>query len=131
MLQLISRFKETPGGPPIGKLGELMRNRYLETLSLRIAEISSPSIVCGDFNATPWSSIFQKFIKFSGLLFAENHLVPNSWPTTYLIPGLPIDHCLSKGLNIVRYKKGPDINSDHWPLVIQIASKNRNIASEK
>lgn len=109
--------------PPIGGYGTLLRDRYLETLSHHIQELKGSTLVCGDFNTTPWSMIFRKFMKVSELNLPHQHHSPNTWPTTSILPSLPIDHCLVKGLKVLAYKKGPNINSDHWPLILTVAKK--------
>lgn len=116
--------------PPIGKYGTMMRDQYLKTLSIRIASLKSPLLVCGDFNTTPWTSIFQQFIQNSALRLNADRLLPSTWPTTPFLPKIPIDHCLSKGIDIVSYKKGPNIGSDHWPLIFKLASHERTIEDE-
>ncbi len=108
--------------PPIGSYGSLMRDRYIETLSSHFKEIKSPFLVCGDFNTTPWSHIFEKFLENSKLDLPSS--TPNTWPSSFLLPSIPIDHCLSKNLIINEYRIGPDIGSDHWPLLFTIKSEN-------
>ncbi len=108
--------------PPIGSYGTLVRDQYLKTLSFHFEDIQSPLLVCGDFNTTPWSSVFNDFLKNSKLETAFRTL--NTWPTSYLFPSIPIDHCLTKNMNIANYRRGPKIESDHWPLLLEISLKN-------
>lgn len=105
--------------PPIGEYGTLMRNHYLEVLSRQVRDLEPPLLLCGDFNTTPWTAIFQKFIKWSKLELVFTGILPRTWPTALPILRLPIDHCMTKGLKVTSYNKGPDINSDHWPLSIE------------
>ncbi|MCB0412362.1 MAG: endonuclease/exonuclease/phosphatase family protein [Bdellovibrionales bacterium] len=91
----------------------------MKTLALRISELSSPLLVCGDFNATPWSVIFKTFLKNSGLSLSSS--TPATWPTYFSFAGIPIDHCLSRGVRITNYRRGSDIGSDHWPLLFEIS----------
>lgn len=114
--------------PPLGKYGTILRDQYLKTLSFKISELNSPIIICGDFNATPWSSIFKEFLTNSKLNTNKLRRFPNTWPTIPLIPSIPIDHCLTKGLNFDSYERGPQIESDHWPLEMRV-SKLININS--
>ncbi len=116
--------------PPLGKYASLVRNQYLVTLSHRIKDIYSPTLVCGDFNTTPWSFIFKEFLQNSELEL-NNGKTPITWPTTRFFPGIPIDHCLVKGLGITRYETGPDIGSDHWPLVVDLVRKGHDVAIDK
>ncbi|MCB0390384.1 MAG: endonuclease/exonuclease/phosphatase family protein [Bdellovibrionales bacterium] len=117
--------------PPIGNYGTLLRDRYLETLSHRISEVNGPILTCGDFNTTPWSSIFQKFLNYSKLDYKLENGVPNTWPSSKFIPGLPLDHCLSKNLKVIEYKTGPLIGSDHRPLYVKLSSEYKTVKNEK
>ena len=106
--------------PPIGHDGTLMRDHYLETLSKKVRELESPVLLCGDFNTTPWTAIFREFTRKSGLDLASEDLLIRTWPTFVPFLGLPIDHCLSRGLRIANSRRGPDIGSDHWPLELEV-----------
>lgn len=117
--------------PPIGEYATMVRDQYLDSMSHRISVLSSPLLVCGDFNITPWTSIYQKFLNNSDLEIDKSHMTPNTWPVTSLLPSLPIDHCLARGLKILNYEKGLDIGSDHWPLSLKISIDYRTMASEK
>lgn len=107
--------------PPIGKYGTILRDQYLITMFRAINDLNGPTLVCGDFNTTPWTSIYKELLHTSDFRGIAGYMIPNTWPTTLFFPGLPIDHCLSKKLSFVRYEKGPDIGSDHWPLEVQVS----------
>jgi len=102
--------------PPLGSYATMARDQYLLTLGKHLSETSTPILVCGDFNATPWLKVFRKFILVSGLEFPNSTALFNTWWATKLLPGLPIDHCLLKGLKISRYELGPELGSDHRPI---------------
>lgn len=104
--------------PPFGHYGTLIRDRYLQTVSRTLTGEKSPMLVCGDFNTTPWTAIFQDFLKHSGLHLSS---LIRTWPT-WPFSGLSIDHCLSKNIGINQYRKGPYIGSDHWPLLLQVSN---------
>jgi endonuclease/exonuclease/phosphatase (EEP) superfamily protein YafD len=84
-------------------------------------------LLLGDLNATPYSASFRAMLAASGL--ADSAGVPAeqpAWPQpTWLSRwpgiGLPIDHALvSPGIRIVERRLGPDIGSDHFPLVLHL-----------
>ncbi len=80
-------------------------------------------VVAGDFNATPWSSIFGELIERSGLQDSMRGYGPQaSWPAT--VPGLfriPIDHCLySTDLQVIDRRLTRGIGSDHLPLIVDL-----------
>lgn len=112
--------------PPTGNYATTLRDRYLDALSHQIRDLSSPLLVCGDFNTTPWSNVFKQFLQTSALEMSD--VTPNSWPA---IPLIPIDHCLLRGLEFVKYERGPSLGSDHWPLLIEVSRKDRDIAGRE
>lgn len=86
-------------------------------------------ILTGDFNTTPWTFAGKRQDKALAMRRITRALF--SWPInvrpTYLkvypmIPILPIDHAyLRPGLLPVAVRRGPNIGSDHRPLVIDLA----------
>jgi len=79
------------------------------------AEGDAPLILAGDFNATPWSFGFRRFAAASGLTLWSEDIW--SWPT-FTPALLSIDHILTKnGLRALSVERGPDIGSDHYPIL--------------
>lgn len=77
-------------------------------------------ILAGDFNSTPWSFARAREDARNGLI-RRTHALP-SWPTTFGVPFLPIDHVYAgPGLRTVSVKRGPDLGSDHYPIVAVLA----------
>ena len=86
-------------------------------------------VLIGDLNLTPFSPVFDRLIAQSGLwdtntLPAERPRTTPSISTWRLANtgiGLPIDHALvSAGIGIVSRRVGPDIGSDHHPLLLDL-----------
>jgi len=80
-------------------------------------------ILVGDFNATPWSPVFSSVTTTRGLRRAACGL---PWRTTWTsaVPGLglTLDQAfLTPGLVAAGCDIGPDIGSDHRPLVLALA----------
>jgi endonuclease/exonuclease/phosphatase (EEP) superfamily protein YafD len=84
-------------------------------------------LLLGDFNAVPYSTAFRDLLSASGL--ADSSRAPaerpmRPWPTWFSSwpgIGLAIDHALvSPGVRIVERRLGPDIGSDHRPLVLHV-----------
>ncbi len=97
---------------------------------VRAARHGAPLIVAGDFNLTPYSKRFSQFLAESGLRRADiGWLWPHTWPAPsgwfyggFLFRGFPIDHVLvSRHFTVVRAARGPDIGSDHYPLIVDLA----------
>ena len=100
------------------------RNSFTLELARSLRKIEGPVVVTGDFNNTPWSAHFLNFLTTSGLHDSAQGRGPLlTWPTTCSpLIRIPLDHCFhSDGVRILDRRLGPDIGSDHLPLVIDIA----------
>lgn len=82
------------------------------------------SIIVGDFNATPWSPVFRAM--------EANHLrrancgAPwrPSWRSQTPLFGLTLDQAwFGPDLGVVSCDLGPDIGSDHRPLVLTVGPR--------
>lgn len=101
-----------------------IHHRELEAIAAARATLGSRLIVCGDFNTVPWASAFRRFVSSTGLtdLYAGSWPA-YSWPTWSPLLRVPLDHCLvSGGLTVVARRFGPDLGSDHFPLVVDVAT---------
>jgi endonuclease/exonuclease/phosphatase (EEP) superfamily protein YafD len=103
------------------------RNLDLETASywlLAQCPADAERIVMGDWNTTPWSGHFRRFLKTNGLIWANASLWPEATrllPPPYEWLGSPIDHiAISPGLKAERCRLGPRAGSDHKPVVCEI-----------
>ena len=96
------------------------RNDYTLELAGKLANESGPVVVTGDLNNTPWAHYYKQFVKISGLLDASQGRGPlPTWPAGSVIK-LPLDHCFhSEEVIIKKRRRGPDIGSDHYPLIIE------------
>ena len=79
-------------------------------------------LVMGDFNATPFSRITTTLEKGAGLTRLTQ--LP-TWPTTYGLPQLAIDHIFaSDGIRVLADQQiGNAAGSDHFPIVMTLAIK--------
>ena len=118
--------------PPIGEFGTRLRNQYLDFHGRRIGELNAPTLVCGDFNETPWNFAFQNFLNLSNTEYPKDFSALRTWPVGLPFWKLPIDHCLTKDLKVLSYSAGPNIGSDHLPILVRIAPiGNREEAQEQ
>jgi len=122
-----------PGPPfPESALGEpaTLRNGLLAlaaTMARRRLAAHDHVLLIGDFNATPYSSVFRDMLATSGLADttsapAEKPERPRpTWLSVWPGVGLPIDNALiSPGIRVVERRLGPNIQSDHRPLVLHL-----------
>jgi endonuclease/exonuclease/phosphatase (EEP) superfamily protein YafD len=106
--------------PPLSPFYHGQRNQKLAERAGDAGVSSLPTVLAGDLNATPWSSAF------SGLaakwLRRATGIVP-TWPAAGAwLPGIPIDHVLvSRHWAVVSQERGPDLGSDHYPVLVRLA----------
>lgn len=89
------------------------------------ADSERPTIVLGDFNASPWSWTFSGLVH-AGLRNSQIGfgLQPSFPATTSLLLRVPIDHLLHSDELLVRDRfLGPAMGSDHFPLVVDLELK--------
>lgn len=91
----------------------------LTASSLLDHRVGSIALV-GDFNATPWSWRFHRFVTLRGLKRHGNGTAA-SWPATPL-PILLLDNVVTTpDLHKVSFEIGPEIGSDHRPIIATLA----------
>lgn len=110
--------------PPMLSRGSASRERQFDVLAGLVQAEQGGRVVVGDFNATSWSPIFSDFIAATGLRDSRPGWgVQPSWPSSLPLPlRIPIDHCLiSTDLQIAGRWIGPDVGSDHLPVIVDLA----------
>lgn len=97
------------------------QTREIDFLVDKLTAIDGPLIMLGDFNATPWSWTMLSLQLRGGL--SRHMTLGASWPAHLVVPPqLLLEHVLSRG-GITRNEAhlGPNVNSDHLPLVASMA----------
>jgi endonuclease/exonuclease/phosphatase (EEP) superfamily protein YafD len=117
---LVVTHPHTPFGPHAGGLHQ----RQFRQLARRRPSWEPRALVCGDFNTPPWSGPLRDLMRKAHL--ADSHRgygFESSWPTWAWPLRTPIDNCLvSPGLAVTARSRGPDVGSDHFPLVVELAA---------
>ncbi|AFY31658.1 endonuclease/exonuclease/phosphatase family protein [Calothrix sp. PCC 7507] len=108
------------------------RNQQLAALTNYIQNINQPLILAGDFNLTPWSPYYRRFVNKTKLHNTRLGFgILPSWPRpashinlpTWLLPtmNIPIDHCfVSQQFGVARTYIGANANSDHASLITDL-----------
>ncbi len=109
--------------PPGGWEKARLRNEQLAQLPAIVKQATSPVLLFGDLNATPWCSSYQRLLGDSGLRDAsQGQGVLPTWPTFLPIFLIPLDHFLhSSGIYVRKVALGRKIGSDHYPVVLDFA----------
>jgi len=107
----------------LGAAGFRWRNEMLEKgLGEAANSLQSPLIVMGDLNVSPWSPSYKAMIQGSRLEDGRRGfgLLPTHHGHTRWL-WRPIDHCLhSPELSVIRMWTGPDLGSDHLPVLAEL-----------
>jgi endonuclease/exonuclease/phosphatase (EEP) superfamily protein YafD len=123
----------TPSGPleligvhlfsPTSPWRSSMRNRQLDDLAERAAQVKGPLAVIGDFNITPYSPFFQDWLARTGLTDTRRgRAMSPSWPAQLPLVSIPIDHCaVSHEVTIIAHRGLGAIGSDHYPILAELA----------
>ena len=108
--------------PPLGGLMAELRNGHLASIRAWIEAQSELTILLGDLNLTMYSPEYRFFMDGSGLRNARQGFGPlGTWPVWVPFARLPLDQCLIKGdAEVVSCSSGPDIGSDHLPLIVDL-----------
>ena len=119
--------------PPGDERSNFLRNQHLEDLAKwrRFVAGLAPSgappqpvLILGDLNATPWCPPVRRLLSETGLRPAAGDagLLAPTWPVPIPFLRIPLDHALiSPELACVSYRVGPDIGSDHFPLLLEVS----------
>jgi endonuclease/exonuclease/phosphatase (EEP) superfamily protein YafD len=110
--------------PPPPRISDLanLRDQELKNLGNFVQANPSTTVVLGDLNTTMWTSAYQQLEQQSGLRNAcKGFGVLPTWSTELSLLMIPIDHGLiSSDFKVLDIKTGPNIGSDHLPLIIDL-----------
>lgn len=118
----IITFVTTHPIPPLGKPGFDARNEQLDSMAKVIASLPTPIILSGDLNTTMWAHHYKQFEEATGLVNSRRGIgIVPTWPRQLPFAMIPIDHCLvSDDFAVQNFRTGPDIGSDHLPLIVEL-----------
>lgn len=99
-----------------------IRKKQFMSVAQEIAETDTPTILAGDFNATPFSPIFRKVLKVGSLKDSSHRFGwQPSWPVSIPLFWIPIDHVLvSSEIQMLNSYTGSQIGSDHFPVIAEL-----------
>lgn len=94
----------------------------MTALALHLRRTSSPVIVAGDLNTTPWSRLYQELLRHSGLVSARQGFgILGSWPSFFGFLRVPLDQILvSPDIKVIQCRVGPGLGSDHRPILTDL-----------
>ena len=106
---------------PLG--ASALRDQQLRLAAQKAAAVADGSVLLlGDLNTTPWAPIFGEVLEQGRLRdSAQGFALKGTWLSRNPLFGLPIDHVLlGEGLASGSREVGPDLGSDHYPVVMDV-----------
>jgi len=113
---------------PRDPMAEADRIASLAAYRATLAEAGMPHIVAGDFNASPIAPGMAAFLDETSVSMPAEPGVwfASSWPAAIPAVGVRIDHVLVSGEFAARLVRvGPPIGSDHLPVTVDVARRER------
>jgi endonuclease/exonuclease/phosphatase (EEP) superfamily protein YafD len=122
-LQLLVLHTHWPLAPGL----QQARDRVLQKAAALARGQPSSSIVLGDLNLTPYAPAFTRLVQSSGLRDAlDDQAWRPTWQASFWPLALPIDHVLVPRAGCVLDTSiGPDIGSDHRPVLVTLRLPQR------
>jgi endonuclease/exonuclease/phosphatase family metal-dependent hydrolase len=108
--------------PPTTAAGAAERSRQLDALAGIVEEAGEPLAIAGDFNLTPYSPYFTRWLRETRLRDTRTGSgLGFTWPTFLPVVGIPIDHCIvSPEVAVAAFRRLPAFGSDHYPIVVEL-----------
>ncbi|WP_035602237.1 endonuclease/exonuclease/phosphatase family protein [Haloferula sp. BvORR071] len=131
--RLLEARLATPGGPLVFFAGHPLPpltpdwakalDDFMAAAEQEVSQEQGRVVLVGDFNATRWSAKTKDLYKL-GLQDASKGKAPGpTWSRGNPVLGIPIDHILfrGEGMSCKSFLIGPDIGSDHRPVVAELS----------
>lgn len=108
--------------PPMSSAALAAQEHEVEAVAERARATAGPVVVMGDFNATPWSRAYRRFVARSGLCDSRAGFgIQATFPAASAILRIPIDHLLAScSVGVADRRVERDVGSDHLPVVIDL-----------
>jgi endonuclease/exonuclease/phosphatase (EEP) superfamily protein YafD len=120
------------GGRPVAVVVTHVRTPFAGSIHVRQlnalaaaarSRLGERVVVCGDFNTPPWTGPLRDFASDARLhdVYGNHAWAGYSWPTWASVLRVPLDDCfVGDGVAVTAHHDGPNVGSDHRPLVVDI-----------
>lgn len=107
--------------PPIGSEQNRYERDHVIQAAVSAAQENDAALLIGDFNATPWSPVMADLVHAGFRPVDCGAPWRSTWLSRAPFMGLPIDLAYAgPSVTAARCRVGPDIGSDHWPLIVAL-----------
>lgn len=129
---LLTFFAVHPRPPHPGQ-DSGQRDAELILLADLVRESGRPTIVVGDFNDVGWSRVTETFQRIGQVV--DPRIGRGYYPTFNARNPLmrwPLDHAFhTEDFGVIRFETGPDVGSDHFPLVVELCQQRARFAPQQ
>jgi endonuclease/exonuclease/phosphatase (EEP) superfamily protein YafD len=108
---------------PVSERDAGLRDAQMAFAANWASEQDLPTVIAGDFNASPWSHAFRSLLVRGDLRDSQRGFgLQQSFPaSSNLVFRIPIDHVLvSNDIEVVGRRLDDPIGSDHFPVVVDL-----------
>jgi endonuclease/exonuclease/phosphatase (EEP) superfamily protein YafD len=118
--------------PPVPSADTLGRDGELILTAREVSSDPLPAIVAGDLNDVAWSRTTRRFQRLSGLLDPRvGRGFYNTFDARFPLFRWPLDHLFHDArFRLVGLERLPDIGSDHFPMLFELALARTQAADE-
>jgi endonuclease/exonuclease/phosphatase (EEP) superfamily protein YafD len=111
--------------PPRTPGGLNVRNEEMAALAQWVRRQPGEVIVLADLNSSPWSPSFANLLRATSLRDARAGFGrAATWPVFNPLLRIPLDYTLvSEGILVHHFDVGPDVGSDHFPVIVDVSLK--------
>ncbi|MGB7406217.1 MAG: endonuclease/exonuclease/phosphatase family protein [Pacificimonas sp.] len=119
--------------PPHPGQSSGQRDAELIMLSDLVRESGRPTLVMGDFNDVPWSSVTESFQRVGQLVDARRGRgFMATFDATNPMMRWPLDHLFfTDDFGVMQFETGPDVGSDHYPLIATLCQNGERFDAEQ
>lgn len=90
------------------------RDRLLLGAARKISKLDGPVVVAGDLNATPFTPVFDDFLRLAKISPTRSDI--STFPAGFGWLGIPLDHILVRDVHVTDVDALSTVGSDHRPL---------------
>lgn len=107
--------------PPVNSAFAKARDQALQDEARHLAQADGLAVMAGDLNTTPWA---RSLWGAEPAPMRRAGMALPTWPNAWgWLSVLPLDHVLATdGWQVVESHTGPDLGSDHRPVVVRLAA---------
>jgi endonuclease/exonuclease/phosphatase (EEP) superfamily protein YafD len=118
--------------PPVPFEDTLGRDGELIFIAREVSSDALPAIVTGDLNDVAWSRTTRRFQRLSGLLDPRvGRGFYNTFDARFPLLRWPLDHLFHDArFRLISLERLPDIGSDHFPMLFEVALTRTEAADE-